>query len=457
MVLVCAAYLASFVQVRLRGDRDERASGGAAEIEALRTRGDVNVLFVLIDTLRAERLSSYGYARPTSPLLDLLAARGVRFGRHLAQSSWTKCSMASLWTGTYPARSGITRFDQVLPEAAQVPAEILRDAGFRTAGIFRNGWVDPSFGFSQGFEVYDRPLRGRRPDPSMRRENPTVHEGGSDDDVIDAAIEFVRAYGNERWFLYLHLMDLHEYTYDEDSARFGSSYSDVYDNAILHTNFVLDRLIAHLTDAGLLDRTLVVIGSDHGEAFGERGVEGHARNVYREATEVPWILAFPFRLDPGIVVETRTSNVDVWPTVLDLLGLPPLPAADGHSRVPEILAAVRGEPAPSDAAPTYAHLDQRWGIRGAEPTPTVAVSEGGFRFVRTLEGESVREELFDARDDASEARDRAAEQPEVAARLRALADGYMAQPPAPWAGEAKTLEIDEIQLDQLRALGYAIP
>jgi arylsulfatase A-like enzyme len=288
-----------------------------------------------------------------------------------------------------------------------------------------------------------------------------VHEGGSDDDVIDAAIEFVRAYGSQRWFLYLHLMDLHEYTYDEDSARFGSTYSDVYDNAILHTNFVLDRLIAHLTDTGQLDRTLVVIGSDHGEAFGERGVEGHARNVYRESTEIPWILAFPFRLDPGIEIDTRTSNVDVWPTVLDLLGLPPLPAADGRSRVPEILAAARGDTAAASAdtdGSTYAHLDQRWGTRGAKPTPTLSVVEGPFRLVRTFEpGDKVRDELFDVRDDPSEERDRLAEHPDVAARLRERADAYLANEPAPWARETTTLEIDEIQLDQLRALGYAIP
>jgi arylsulfatase A-like enzyme len=457
-VLVIVAYLSTWVELRPSGDRDERPRGSAEDIAGLRERADLNILFLVVDTLRAERLSAYGYARETSPLFDLLAERGVRFGHHLAQSSWTKSSMASLWTGLYPVRSGITRFDQVISQDAVLPAELLRDAGFRTVGLYRNGWVAPSFGFDQGFEVYERPLSGSPP-PGLRRDNPTVHEGGTDEDAVNAALEFLRVYGRERWFLYLHLMDVHEYTYDEESARFGSSYSDIYDNAVLRTNLVLDRLFGEMAKAGQLERTLVVLLSDHGEAFGERGSEGHARNLYREVTEVPWLISFPFRLDPGVVVSSRTSNVDVWPTLLDLIGLPPLPVADGRSRVPEILAAARGEAAPADAsAPTFAYLDQRWGQREALPAPTVSVVDGPYRFVQTLDARGrAREELFDATGDASEQHDLMTEQPEHAARLRALADAHRAESPAPWAQETQTLELDELQLNQLRALGYAIP
>jgi arylsulfatase A-like enzyme len=458
MGLVAIAYLSSFVQLRIGGsDRDDRPRGGAAEIATLRERDDVNVLFVLIDTLRADRLSGYGYSRETSPLLDALASRGVRFANHLSQSSWTKCSMASLWTGVYPARSRITRFDEVIPPAAKLPAEILREAGFRTTGLWRNGWVAPSFGFGQGFEVYDRPTSARPP-ASLRRENPTVQEGGTDEDSVRAAIEFLRVHGNERWFLYMHLMDLHEYTYDEDSARFGSTYADVYDNSVLRVNLVLDRLMGELAVMGMLDRTLIAIASDHGEAFGEHGAEGHARNVYREVTEVPLILSFPFRLDPGLVVESRTDNVDVWPTLLDLLGLPAPPAADGRSRVPEILAAARGEAPPAETRATYAHLDQRWGQRDVEAAPTVAVLDGGFRFVLTeLPRGVMKEELFDDSLDHAERRNLLEQHPDVAKRLAELARGHLASEPAPWAAETSTLELDELELNQLRALGYAIP
>jgi arylsulfatase A-like enzyme len=455
--LVIGAWLSTFVDVNLSGDRDVRSRGGADDIAALAARKDVNVLFVLVDTLRAERLSAYGYARETSPLFDLLAARGVRFAHHLSQSSWTKSSMASLWTSLHPVRTGITRFDQILPPDAVLPAEILKQAGFRTVGLYRNGWVAPSFGFGQGFDVYERPVSGSPP-PGLRRDNPTVHEGGTDQDAVNAAIEFLRVYGRERWFLYMHLMDLHEYTYDEESKRFGASYSDIYDNSILHTNLVLDGLFGELAKTGLLERTLVVLVSDHGEAFGERGAEGHARNVHREVTEIPWLLAFPFRLDPGVVVTSRSSNVDVWPTLLELLGLPSLPLSDGRSRVPEILAAARGQAAPPQGGPSYAFLDQRWGQREAKPAPTVSVVDGPFRFIQTLDGKGrLHEQLYDATNDPREEKDHLAEQAQRAEAMRALADAYLATPPAPWAQQTQTLELDELQLNQLRALGYAIP
>ncbi|HZO07767.1 MAG TPA: sulfatase, partial [Myxococcota bacterium] len=352
--VIAGAYLAS-VSIRVEGG-DPRPLGTAEDIAKLSGRKDVNVLFILVDTLRAERLGSYGYSRDTSPTLDLLARSGVRFTKQLAQSSWTKCSMASLWTSLYPAHNGVTRFDQVIPPEATLPAEILKEAGFRTVGLYRNGWVAPNFGFGQGFEVYDRP-RSRGVPASVKRENPTLKDAGSDNDAVDAAIEFLRVNGKERWLLYLHLMDVHEYLYDDQSAVFGSSYSDIYDNSILHLDGILDGLFAYLSATGQLERTLVVLAADHGEAFGERGFEGHAREVYRETTEVPWIVAFPFRLEPGVDVATRTSNVDIWPTLLDLLGLPALPRSDGRSRLPEILAAARGEPAPAQPETAIAHLD----------------------------------------------------------------------------------------------------
>jgi arylsulfatase A-like enzyme len=450
------AAAASVVDLRIGGS--SRPVGSADDVEALRERSDVNLLFILIDTLRAERLGAYGYHRDTSPLLDHVASNGVRFARHLAQSSWTKCSMASLWSGVYPQRSGITRFDEVIPDSANLPAEILRDAGFRTTALYRNGWVAPYFGFGQGFEVYTRPVSQPLP-PSARRENPTLMEGGTDSDLLSASQEFLRIHGNERWFLYLHMMDIHEYIFDEDTALFGPTHPDAYDNAILRTNRVLDGLLGALAEAGHLDDTIVVFASDHGEAFSERGLEGHARFVYRETTEVPFILHFPFRFDPGVVIESRTQNVDVWPTLLDLLGLPPLDDTDGTSRVPEILAALRGEQPPPDTQTGFAHLDTTWGQRGRDPAPTIAVTKGRHRLVAVpARGEiPASEELFDGTVDAGELRNVASEQPEVADELREAIRAYLASSAAPWGEAADALEMDEIQLNQLRALGYEIP
>jgi len=360
--------------------------------------------------------------------------------------------MASLWTGLYPVRTGVTRSPQALPEDARMPAEILRDAGFRAYAIWRNGWIGPSFGFSQGFEVYHSP----RPAPipaSVRREKPTVGVAGTDQDLVHSAVEFLRSSGDQRWFLYLHLMDVHQYVYDEETALFGTGYSDLYDNSIRWVDRVLARLVHEIDARGLRERTVIVVAADHGEAFGEHGREGHARDVYGEVTTTPFVLSLPFRLEPGIVVEAPTENVDVWPTLLDLLGLAPLDAADGRSRVPEILAAARGGPTPARDGARFAHIDQAWG-RPREPArPMVAVSEGGYRLVHRAAAGSA--ELYDLAADPREQRDVGAEQPEVLARLTELATGYLQKPSAPWRS-APDVRLEDSELEQLRALGYAI-
>jgi hypothetical protein len=198
-----------------------RPFGEPEEIAELRERDEVNVLFVLIDTLRADRVGGYGYARPTTPTLDTLARYGVRFDRVEAQSSWTKASMASLWTGLYPMRTGVTRFRHALPAEAVHPAELFREAGFRTGGIWRNGWVANNFGFDQGFDLYVRPLPSRTAERFERRSPSTHPLQGNDFDATEAALEFMRAHAEERFLLYVHYMDVHQYMYDQEAAKLG--------------------------------------------------------------------------------------------------------------------------------------------------------------------------------------------------------------------------------------------
>ena len=432
-----------------------RPVGTLEDVRAFAERDDTNVLFVLIDTLRAERLGMYGYERDTSPFLDQIAAKGVRFDRHLAQSSWTKCSMASLWTGLYPPRTGVTRFNHALPDEALMPAEILKDNGFQTVGVYRNGWVSGYFGFEQGFDVYAKPTARQVP-PAIRRENPTLSFQGTDVDVVETGVEFLRLHGDKRWMLYLHMMDVHEYLYDAESAIFGTTNSDTYDQAILHEDYVLETLFAHLDQLGLTEKTLVVIASDHGEAFGERGLEGHARAIHRETTEVPLIFSFPFQLEEGVVVEGRTANVDLWPTILDLIGLPMELSddIDGRSRRDEILAGgVRDATEPDRA---YAFLDQTWGTQGVPPQPSIAVVDGPIRFVRGHEKGFWLNSLFDAAKDPKERTNLAKTDPDLLADFVAIAREHTSQEPG-WTEAAPELEIDEMELNQLRALGYQIP
>jgi arylsulfatase A-like enzyme len=442
-----AVYLVTQLEVRV----DPRPLGTRADIAKLAARNDLNLLFVLIDTLRADRLGAYGYERPTSPGIDYLAATGARFAENRAQSSWTKASMASLWTGLYPAHTGVLRYPDALPGEALVPAERFRDAGFVTAGIWRNGWVAPNFGFDQGFETYQNPLPRQSPD-SVRREARAGRIAGTDIDLVYSGMEFMRMNLDKRWFLYLHFMDVHQYVTDSSTARFGNSYSDSYDNSILWVDRQLQALVGELERLGLRDRTLVVVAADHGEAFGEHWHEGHARDLYREVTHTPLVMSFPFRLDPGIVIEKPTQNVDVWPTLLALMGLPELPQADGRSRVAELVS----ESTPEDDAADldYAELDRTWGRVNTAPSPILAVREGRYRLIHDIRDPS-QDELYDTADDPGEFEDIAKRSPQIVQRLAARARDQVEQGVV-WAGGPAQIELDDMNLRQLRALGYAV-
>jgi arylsulfatase A-like enzyme len=428
---------------------ESRPLGSAEDIRALAAREDLNVLFILIDTLRADRLGSYGYARDTSTTLDRLAEEGIRFSRHLSQCSWTKSSMASLWTAHYPAHTGVHRYQHALPDEARLPAEILRDAGFRTIGIWRNGWVAPNFGFGQGFDTYTRPA----PRPllkEIRREHPGATVPGSDLDATRAALEFLRTVrDDDRWFLYLHLMDVHQYTSDLESARFGTAYSDLYDNAIHWTDRNIELVLADLEARGLRDKTLVVVASDHGEAFREHESEGHARNLYGEVIETPFLIGLPFRLPEPLVVESPSANVDVWPTIFEILGLDGFESSDGRSLLAEIEAAAEGRVLDADRS-IVSELDTGWGSPKLASNRILTVTRGPYC---AHERNAAGFEVYDLIRDPEEQID-LTEETALRADLKAEISSYLETDGAIWS--TREVELDEMQLNQLRALGYKI-
>jgi arylsulfatase A-like enzyme len=437
-----------------------RPKGTVEDIEKLADRKDMNVLFITIDTLRADRLHAYGSPRETSPALDYLANTGVRFAHVVSQSSWTKASMASLWTSAWPRRTGVLRWNHALPEDVEMPAEVLKKAGFRTTGIWRNGWVASSFGFGQGFDTYLRVIPTQTP-VRFKRATPSASAlRGTDEDLTIAAQEFLRAYPNERFFLYLHFMDVHQYAYDENSALFGTSYSDTYDNAIHWVDSNVARVLQELQKLGLWKKTLVVVTSDHGEGFREHGLEGHAKSLYGEVVYVPWIISFPFELEQGIVVDETVGNVDVWPTLYAILGIEPPYQGDGRSKLPQILGATSSD----GPAPYYSDIDQLWGRPKADPQPLVGVTMGDSRLIQPLKSdwreldESKPLSVYDRKSDPTEQKNLASEDGGPPAELREALDAYLATEPgdAPWGSTAREVELEDMELNALRALGYVV-
>jgi arylsulfatase A-like enzyme len=451
-VLLVAALLSQFERV------GADAPGGRVEdLRGLAARQDLNVVFILIDTLRADRVHSYGYARETSPTLDSLAARGIRFDDVESQSSWTKASMASLWTGMYPERTGVHLSSHALPVEAIMPAERFRDAGYRTAGIWRNGWVANNFGFDRGFDFYYRPSPNRPVNP-VQVHNPSSRRlQGTDLDATQSAVEFILGNRNSPFFLYLHYMDVHQYLYSDSSPAYGSSLSDIYDSALHWTDQNIALLLETLRTEELLDKTILVIASDHGEAFFEHGGEGHARNLYAETQRVPLIIVPPFHLEPGVVVQEPVANVDLWPTILELVGLEELPHAQGHSLLPLILAAAGAGESQGElqGRPLFAQLDRSWGRGRAKSNAIVSMRKEPHRFIY-YRNHPEAGELFDHSSDPREQQNLVLAEAETADAFRKSVEAFLAEPRPEWA-ENREVELDEMMRAQLRALGYVLP
>ncbi|HWP67617.1 MAG TPA: sulfatase, partial [Candidatus Limnocylindria bacterium] len=325
-----------------------------------------NVLFVSLDTLRADRLGAYGYPLPLTPVLDALAREGTLFEQVVAQASWTIPSHAGMLTGTYSCVHGlgINEFDQrseaelrddpllgrPLPIGVTPLAEILRDAGYRTGAFTEDAFVDPG-SFQRGFDRFSA-------------DKDVGWAAGVVERTVQASVEWLRAHAREPFFLFVHTYQVHgPYTpppaYDAIATRRDlpvapgglppapGAAADLakYTAEVAYTDAALEPLFAALDELGVADRTIVVVTSDHGEAFGEQGgAMGHATGIVEEQLRVPLIVRAPGLVAAGRRVASLAGVVDVTPTVLELLGRARPPWMQGVSLAP--LAAPTAAPAP---------------------------------------------------------------------------------------------------------------
>jgi arylsulfatase A-like enzyme len=428
-------------------------SAPPAEIpDRLAALGRPNLVLIVVDTLRADFTTPYGFAEDTSPELAAWAARGVVFERARSQSSWTKMSMASLFTSLWPHSHGIREAQDGLAESALTLAEVLREAGYATYAVQTNGWLHQSFGFHQGFDRYMFPRAGG--DPRLGQPSLWPHA----DRVLEEAQRLVDAHPPDRpFFLYLHFMDVHEYAAPPPFRRYGTDGRGAYLAAIRWVDDALTRVRRLLADAGQLDRSVLVLAADHGETFGEHGVHGHARNVLTPVTWVPLVLRFPFEVEPPLRVKTQVRNLDLAPTLLELAGVPVPPSFEGHS----LVSLLRGADSEPDL-PTFAGL----GVPlFPDASVQTAVSDGGWTYARNAsapkddpkayEARAVApgaELLFDRRVDPGENVNLVAREREQAARMRALLDAHLASGPAQVV--ERGVRIDPEIADRLRAMGY---
>jgi arylsulfatase A-like enzyme len=284
------------------------------------TQDTSNVLIILVDTLRNDHLGCYGYERDTSPNIDSLADDGVLFTNLVPQSSWTRPSVASLLTSTYPGAHGAEDRADVLREGLPSLAKSLAAAGYETHGFMTNPNCLPDFGFGKDFSRFK--------DVDSRD-----WQIVNDRSVVDAAVATIRHSAGRPWFMYLHTMGPHHpfnppAPYDTrflspaaaDDPRVKSI--DLYDGEIAHTDAQLGRVFDELKQSGIYDNTLIIFVSDHGEVFYENGESEHGMNLSEDLLDVPFIMKRPGEAAAGTKREALVEMVDIAPTVLRVLGLP---------------------------------------------------------------------------------------------------------------------------------------
>jgi arylsulfatase A-like enzyme len=327
------------------------------------TQGSPNILLVVVDALRADHLSSYGYERRTSPNMDSIAQQGVLIEHAFATSSYTLPSHASLLTGRYPYEHGVEWKTSRALLASPFPtlAEALRSRGYRTAAFSANlFWFTRPRGFGRGFirfEDYFQSLGDMAARTLYGRaiERLVLQRLGFEDiparkrapDINRSALRWIDRDGERPFFVFLNYMDAHDpylppppfrHTFSKlenpggiINWRTGRSDPqmtpeqlqgeiDAYDGAVAYVDDQIGQLMAELQRRGLSDNTVVVITSDHGESFGEHGPYLHGNSLYREEIHVPLILSAPGRIPTGLRVALPVTNAAIPATIMDLVG-----------------------------------------------------------------------------------------------------------------------------------------
>lgn len=309
-----------------------------------------NILLITVDSLRRDHVGCYAGGSAT-PVIDALAARGVRFERAYAASPSTAPSIATILTGRIPSHHGLRHDrDAWVEMGTPTIATILKRAGYRTGAIPGSFHLDADRGLSAGFDLYDGDIEGVRKNFVGRSRERRA------DEVADRGIKFLATAATGPFFLWLDFYDPH-YDYDPPEPFKTRHAADPYAGEVAYVDAQIGRVIGTLRDRGLMPATLIVLASSHGEGLGDRGETGHGSCLFENTIRVPLLVVpgDPADAGKGRTIGAVVGLVDLAPTILDLLGVAPPPALDGESLRPLLEGAApdRARPAFVEAVEPY--------------------------------------------------------------------------------------------------------
>jgi arylsulfatase A-like enzyme len=412
-----------------------------------RSSGPLNVLFIVVDTLRADHVGCYGYDEVDTANIDDLASRGARFRTVVTSAPVTAPSVATLVTSTFPCFHGV-RDNEFFSMNTDLPslASIFRAAGYETAGFVGSAVLDRRYGFGEGFDHYDDDMSAEFPVYDGSYLPQTDELQGTQrraERVTDAALRWIKKHGKDGpFFCFVHYFDPHD-PYDPPPP-FGGRYPDSpYDGEIAYTDEQIGRLTHEVEELSPHGDLLIVLTADHGEGLGEHGERTHGFFLYDSTVLVPLVFHLPDVISPNTILESQVRTADVMPTILDLAGLPVPETAQGVS----LASALRGE---EDLRDRNAYVETFHTLYSYEWHELQAVRTPDWKYVRAPEAE-----LYDLRADPGEKQNLFRVKPEAASELEAsfaVLEERLKAGSEPY--RAFRSERDDEMAAKMRVLGY---
>lgn len=446
-----------------------------------------NVVWLLIDALRADHLSCYGYDRQTSPFIDELAKRGVLFKNAYSQESYTIASVPSYFTSTYPIVHGVL-YDNptldVLDSSFMTLAEILKQSNYKTAAFFFNPHLQTKLNVGQGFEVYDGDMGNKVTD--KRKPIYERHETASV--IYNKTERYLKKSrrNDEPVFLYLHFLDVHNpYAppppYDKlflpaDLHQYSKILQErpwylksemdlckaMYDGGIRYTDSYLKRTMEMLAKYNITyENTIFILTADHGEEFfdehpADTGDQLHGRTLYQEQIRVPLIVSLPKEKASKKIVEEKVQLIDILPTVLDVIGIEwrKYPQWQGRSLLP----LLEGNPTGFDIVYSGGNrgrsvlISGDWKLYKYDLVCKQRRSEC-MKKPSIKSGDSIRrQELYNLRQDPKEKTNLIESEPEIAKKLQNQLTTILKE--SKTKSDQQSIELDDRTIEELKALGY---